>query len=275
MRANQQINVDSVSTANLAKAGLDNSCAESNQQKMIDTSTTTDLVQAKLNLGKAKSDTHTEFVKVVDTSFVEQEHGECETIVLDFSGCKEPFMLPYEFRAKEVDEHQQEENMAEPSLVEEEHLSEEAQDSKKKEDKMLKNHQEAEQGSEKNMVIDDNAPLKMIMPKNPEVRVSNVNERKTQSAPRSKPTVKNLLDKYTSRKFKNVFNRLGGSKRRRSPTRPGGHVRWREKSYNQQYYFPMARTYWSCSPPTYPQFPPRGYIPWAPYLTNSESYCQA
>jgi hypothetical protein len=146
----------------------------------------------------------------------------------------------------------------------------------------LENHQEVEQGnvqtkstSEKNMVIDDNAPLKMIMPKNPEVRVSNVNERKTQSAPRSKPTVKNLLDKYTSRKFKNVFNRLGGSKRRRSPTRPGGHVRWREKSYNQQYYFPMVRTYWSCSPPTYPQFPPRGYIPWAPYLTNSESYCQA
>jgi hypothetical protein len=63
---------------------------------MIGTSATTDLVQAQLNFGKAKSDTHAEFVNLVDTSFVEQEHSECETMVLDFSGCKEAFMLPYE-----------------------------------------------------------------------------------------------------------------------------------------------------------------------------------
>jgi hypothetical protein len=90
--------------ANSSKAGFDNSCAESNQQQMIDMSIMIDLVEGK-NLGKAKSDTHTEFVNPIDTSFVEQEHGERETTVLDFSGCKGAFMLPSEFRAKEIDEH--------------------------------------------------------------------------------------------------------------------------------------------------------------------------
>jgi hypothetical protein len=110
---------------------------------MIATSATTDLVQAELNLGKAKSDAHAEFVNPVDTSFVEQEHGECETAVLDFSSCEGAFMLPYEFRAKEIDEDQQKENIAKPSSVEEEHQSEEAHDQKKKEDKTLENQQDA------------------------------------------------------------------------------------------------------------------------------------
>jgi hypothetical protein len=102
MRANQQKKVDSVSTTNSDKAGLDNTCAKINQQKMIATSATTDLVQVELNLGKAKLDTHAEFVNPIDTSFIEQEHGECETMVLDFSRCKGAFMLPYEFRAKKL-----------------------------------------------------------------------------------------------------------------------------------------------------------------------------
>jgi hypothetical protein len=38
--------------------------------------------------------------------------------MLDFSECKGAFMLPYEFRAKEIDEHRQEENIAELSLAE-------------------------------------------------------------------------------------------------------------------------------------------------------------
>jgi hypothetical protein len=142
MRANQQKKVDSVSTVNSAKAGLDNTCADSNQRKII---STTDLVEAELKLGKSKSGTHAEFVNPIDTSFVEQEHGLRETAVLDFSGCKGAFMLPSEFRAKEIDEHPKEENIAEPSLVEEEHQSEEAQDIEKKEDKKLENHQEAGQ----------------------------------------------------------------------------------------------------------------------------------
>jgi hypothetical protein len=87
MVANQEKKVDSVSAA---KTGLDNTCAKSKQQKMVDTSSMTDLFQAELNLSKAKSDTHTEFVNPVDTSFVEQE-----TTVLDFFGCKGAFMLPY------------------------------------------------------------------------------------------------------------------------------------------------------------------------------------
>jgi hypothetical protein len=105
MRANQGKKVDSISTVNSAKVGFDNTCAESNKEMMIDTSAMTDLAQAELNLGKAKSDTHAEFVNPVDTSFVEQEHGECETMVLDFSRCKGAFMLAYEFRAKEIDVH--------------------------------------------------------------------------------------------------------------------------------------------------------------------------
>jgi hypothetical protein len=74
---------------------------------MVDTSATTDLVQDELNLGKAKSDTHAEFVNPIDTSFVEQEYGECEIAVLDFSGCKGAYMLLYKFCAKEIDEHPQ------------------------------------------------------------------------------------------------------------------------------------------------------------------------
>jgi hypothetical protein len=136
--------VDLVSVANSSKTGFDNTCVESNQQQMIDMSVMTDLVEGK-NLGKAKSDTHTEFVNLIDTSFVEQEHRERETMVLDFSGCKGAFMLPSEFRAKEIDEHPKEENIAEPSSVEEEHLSEETQDPEKKEDKKLENYQEVDQ----------------------------------------------------------------------------------------------------------------------------------
>jgi hypothetical protein len=244
------------------------------------TSVTSDLFEAEL--GKAKSDTKAEFVKSVDTNFIEQEHDEFEIAMLDFSGCKGPFMLPYEFRAKEIDEHQQEESIAEPSSAEEEHQGEEAKDLENKEDKTLENYQHAEQDnvhtksiSGKKVTIDDNALPKLIMPKGPETEVSNVNGRKTKLAPRSKPTVKQLLDKYSARNANNIFSRLRGNKHPFSPSRHGGHVRWREKSYNQQPYFPMARTYWSCAPPTYPQFPPWGVIPWAPYLTSPASSFEA
>ena len=46
---------------------------------MINKCIATDLVEAELNLGKSKSDTHAEFL------------------------CKGTYMLPYEFRAKEID----------------------------------------------------------------------------------------------------------------------------------------------------------------------------
>jgi hypothetical protein len=230
--------------ANSSKAGLNNTRADSNQQKMADMSATTDLVRAELNLGKAKLDTHAEFINPVDTSFIEQE-----TTVLDFSGCKGAFMLPYEFCAKEIDEHPQNENIAEPSSVEKEHQSEEAQDLEKKEDKKLENHQEAGQDivqivqppyspsmidfdnkkilirsdqteftKGKNIVTDNNAAPRMIKSKKLEIGQQKVSERKRKLAPKLNPTVKQLLDKYISRKANNVFSRLGGTKRLRSPS---------------------------------------------------------
>jgi hypothetical protein len=249
MEANQQKKGDSVSTANLAKAELNNARADSNQQKMDDTSAATDLVQAKLNFGKAKSDTHAEFVNPVDTSFAEQEHGESEIATLDFSGCKGSYVLPYEFRAKEIDEHPQNKNIVEQCSIEKEHQSEEAQNPENKEDKKLENNQEVEQDivqviqrpyspnvidfdnkkilirsyqtestKGKNVVIDINAAPRMI--KNSEVVVSKRNERNKQVASRPKPIVKQLLDKYTHRKDNHMFNRLGGTKCYRSPSGP-------------------------------------------------------
>jgi hypothetical protein len=52
----------------------------------------------------------------------------------------------------------------------------------------------------------------MTISRNSEVGAQRVNERKRNSDPRPKPTVKQLFDKYTSRKANNVFSRLGGTK---------------------------------------------------------------
>ena len=139
---------------------------------------------------------------------------------------------------------------------------------------MLIRSDQAESARGKNVVVDDNAPPRMIKPKNPEVGVWKTNERKRQLAPRPKPTVKQLLDKYTSRKANNVFNRLGGTKRPRSPSGPGGYEHWRGNSYDQQPYFVMEPAYWGGAPPVYPQFPPWGYNPWAPYPTGPACYFQ-
>jgi hypothetical protein len=131
--------------------------------------------------------------------------------VLDFSGCKGAFMLPSEFHAKKIAEYQQEDNIAEPSLVEEKHQSEEAQDPEKIEDKKLENHEvvqspyspnvinldnkkilirsdQTESTIGKIVVLDDSAPLRMINPKNAEVEVWKVNEKNNQT-PRPKPIV--------------------------------------------------------------------------------------
>jgi hypothetical protein len=109
----------------------------------------------------------------------------------------------------------------------------------------------------KNVVLDDIAPPRMIESKNSEVGVQKVDERKRKLSPKPKPTVKQLLDKYTSQKADNIFNRLRGNKRLRSPSRHGGHEPWREKSFNRQTYFPMAAINWGCRPPVYPQYPQR------------------
>jgi hypothetical protein len=76
-----------------------------------------------------------------------------------------------------------------------------------------------------------------------------------------------LLKKYTSRKAENMFNRLGGNKRPRSPTRPGGHEHWQGSHYNHQPYFPLVSAYWG-----YPQYPPWSFSPWVPYPTGPAGY---
>jgi hypothetical protein len=140
--------------------------------------------------------------------------------------------------------------------------------------KILVRSDQTESTKEKNIIIDDNAAPRMIKPKNPNVGVQNVDERKRKQAPRPKPTVKHMLDKYTTGKANKVFSRLGGIKHPRFPTRSGGHERWRENSQNQQPCFPVASTYWGCPPLTYPQFCPWGFNLWAPYPTGPLCYHQ-
>jgi hypothetical protein len=140
--------------------------------------------------------------------------------------------------------------------------------------KILVRSDKTESTKGKNIVIDDNAAPRMIKKKKSQVEVHNDNERKVQLAPRSKPTVKHLLDKYTSLKASNVFNRLGGNKGHKSRTQLRGHQRWRGKSYNQQPYFSMAPTSWSCRSAMYPQYHSQGFNSWATYPTGSAVYFQ-
>jgi hypothetical protein len=107
--------------------------------------------------------------------------------------------------------------------------------------KILIRSYQAESTKGKNVVIDDNAVPRMIKPKYPEVGAQKVDERKIKTASRPKPTVKQLLDKYTSRKANNVFRRLGCNKHISSPSRHRGHhQRWLGITYDQLHYFPSA-----------------------------------
>jgi hypothetical protein len=78
--------------------------------------------------GKAESkSTCAESNESKEASFIQQEHGKLsKTVVLDFSGCKGAYLLPYEFCAKEVDDHQGHKNIAEQCSVDREHQSEES-----------------------------------------------------------------------------------------------------------------------------------------------------
>jgi len=113
-----------------------------NKEKKIDSACTINSV-----IEKAESNaTCAESTDSKEASFIEQEHGKLsERTVLNFSGCKGAYMLPYEFRAKEIDEHQEQENIAEQSSVDKEHQSEEARDPEKEEEKALENHTKVEQ----------------------------------------------------------------------------------------------------------------------------------
>jgi len=128
--------------------------------------------------------------------------------------------------------------------------------------KVLIRSDQAESLKGKNVIVDNRAAPRMIKPKNPEEGVWKVNEGKKQ-VPKLRPTVKHLLDKYVSQKANNVFNRLGGSKRPRSPSGHGfcGQLYRQGNSYAHQPQFPMGPTSWGCAPPMYPQFPPYGFNP--------------
>jgi hypothetical protein len=96
---------------------------------------------------KAKSkDTCAKTIESKDESFIEQEHGKLsKTDLLDFSGSKGAYLLPCELCPKEVDDHQGHENIAEQCSVDREHQIEESRDPEQQEEKVLENHQEAEQ----------------------------------------------------------------------------------------------------------------------------------
>jgi len=141
--------------------------------------------------------------------------------------------------------------------------------------KMLIRSDQTESAKEKN-TVDEDAPPRMIKPKNPEVRVWKFNGKKKQG-PRPKPTINMLLEKYTSQRNSSVFNRLGGNKRPRSPPRLNDHEHWEKNSYEQQPGFPMQPAYWGCPPPMHPYFPPCppwGFSPWAPHPMGPPGYFQ-
>ncbi len=134
--------------------------------------------------------------------------------------------------------------------------------------KMLIQSHQTESAEGKNVVVHDSVPPRMIKPKNPEVGVWKVNKgKKPVLKPRPRPTFKQLLEKYTSQKNTNVFSRLGGAKRPRSPPghNYGDQGYWHGESYVQQPYFAMGPMHWSYPPPVYPLFPSWGCDPWAPY----------
>ena len=137
--------------------------------------------------------------------------------------------------------------------------------------KMLIRADQAESAKDKN-VVDDDAPPRMIKPKNPEVGVWKVNGKKKQVT-RPKPTVNMLFEKYTSRKTNNVFSRLGGVKRPRSCPRYNNE-HWGRGPYELQPGFPIQPAYWGCSPPMPPHFPPWDFNTWAPFPMGPPGYFQ-
>ena len=77
---------------------------------------------------KAESEnTCAESIESIEACFDEQEHGNLSKIaMLYFSGCKGAYVLSYEFRAKEIDDHQELENIAKQCSVDKDRPSEEA-----------------------------------------------------------------------------------------------------------------------------------------------------
>ena len=85
---------------------------------------------------KAESNiTCAESTESKEASFIDEEHGKLsETYVLDFSGSKGAYIMPYYFHAKEIYEHKKQKDIADHSSGDNEHQSNEAQDAENKEE---------------------------------------------------------------------------------------------------------------------------------------------
>jgi hypothetical protein len=84
------------------------------------------------------------------------------------------------------------------------------------EGKVLVHSRQADSTKGKNVIMSDESRAKMIKPESPEPGVWKVNQRRW-AKPRVKTTSYMLLEKYSQQQRKNLFQRLGGVKRERSP----------------------------------------------------------
>ena len=96
---------------------------------------------------KAESSSiYSESIKSNEASIIEKGHGKHrKKTVLDFSEVNGTYFLPYEFRAIEIDELQEEEQVAEESLVDKYLQTNDARNQEKDDDKALRSYPKAEQ----------------------------------------------------------------------------------------------------------------------------------
>jgi uncharacterized Fe-S cluster-containing MiaB family protein len=93
-----------------------------------------DLVKARSNaeaftlVDSSKSEfvEHAKLHSPTEVNFIEQEHGQQESVMFELSGCVEAYMSSCQFCAKEVDEHQEEKDIVGQLLVNNEHQRQEA-----------------------------------------------------------------------------------------------------------------------------------------------------
>ena len=96
---------------------------------------------------KAESSSiYSESIKSKEASIIGKGHGKhSKTTMFDFSKVNGTYFLPYEFRAIEIDELQEQEQVAEESLVDKNLQTNDAQNQEKDDDKELGSYPKAEQ----------------------------------------------------------------------------------------------------------------------------------
>jgi hypothetical protein len=85
------------------------------------------------------------------------------------------------------------------------------------EKRVLVHTRQADTTRGKNVIMSDEPRARMVKPRNPEPGVWKVNRRRWIGS-KVKPTSSMLREKYVQQQWENVFHRLGGVKRTRSPT---------------------------------------------------------